>query len=117
MLIKPTGHPGAVMQKLRTLARQIRELNKIEPIHEEVARAGREITEIKQRLEAIAEHLDVDTPKPQPTAQRHQNSAVSMMRAAATDAWFHVRLNGVPLELPRYTVTTMQHCITVAADG
>jgi FkbM family methyltransferase len=116
-MARASSWAGAVMQKLRTLARLIRELNKIEPIREEVGRAGREITEIKRQLEAIARHLDVDIPKAQPPAQRDQNSAVSMMRAAANDAWFHVRFNGVPIELPRYTLTTMQHCIKVTADG
>jgi FkbM family methyltransferase len=118
MIFKPAGHPGTVMQKLRTLGRLIRELNKIELIQEQVGAAGREITEIKQQLGAIADHLNVDGPKPQPSpAQQHQNSVVSMMRAAANDAWFNVRFNGVPIELPRYTLTTMQHCIKVAADG
>lgn len=37
--------------------------------------------------------------------------------ASSIDSWFRVRLNGVSLLLPRYTLMTMRHCLTGSADG
>ncbi|WP_420407923.1 FkbM family methyltransferase [Hoeflea sp.] len=36
---------------------------------------------------------------------------------ASADSWFKVSLNGVQMELPRYTVMTMRHCLHVALEG
>ncbi len=36
--------------------------------------------------------------------------------ASQIDAWFKVKLNGVTMVLPRYTLMTMRHCIGASAD-
>lgn len=36
--------------------------------------------------------------------------------ASQTDAWFKVKLNGVTVVLPRYTLMTMRHCIGASPD-
>ena len=36
--------------------------------------------------------------------------------ASSIDAWFRVRLNGVSLLLPRYTLMVMRDCLTASAD-
>ena len=41
---------------------------------------------------------------------------VDAIGASSTDSWFRVRLNGVSLLLPRYTLMVMRHCLTANVD-
>jgi FkbM family methyltransferase len=41
---------------------------------------------------------------------------LDMLTAGTRDSWFSVVLNGVPLELPHYTMMTMRHCILASVD-
>lgn len=43
-------------------------------------------------------------------------SVVDRIRAADEGSWFRVRLNGVGVDLPRYTLMTMRHCIHAGND-
>jgi FkbM family methyltransferase len=42
---------------------------------------------------------------------------VDAIAASSKDSWVRVNFNGVPLELPRYTLMTMRHCISPQPDG
>lgn len=46
-----------------------------------------------------------------------QRAKVDAIVASSANSWFNVRLNGVPVALPRYTMMTMRHCILAKADG
>ena len=41
---------------------------------------------------------------------------VDAIAASSIDSWFLVRLNGVALLLPRYTLMSMRHCLAASAD-
>jgi len=41
---------------------------------------------------------------------------LDVIMASQTDAWFRVKLNGVPMTLPRYTLMTMRNCIGASSD-
>ena len=42
---------------------------------------------------------------------------IDALVSSTTDSWFWVLLNGVRLQLPRYTLMTMRHCVEASSDG
>lgn len=42
---------------------------------------------------------------------------VDAISASTSDSWLRVRLNGVEVVLPRYTLMTMRHCISTQPNG
>jgi FkbM family methyltransferase len=106
-----------MLQRLRKLARRICELDKIKSIQEEIQSLRHEVRELNKHLQARSDRPTDEMPKPLPLPPNLSNPLIALLTAASADAWFRVRLNGVPLELPRYTLKTMQHCMAVDGDG
>jgi FkbM family methyltransferase len=46
-----------------------------------------------------------------------QRGMIDAIRAADDDAWFKVVFNGVSLQLPAYTIKTMQHCLAPSVNS
>jgi FkbM family methyltransferase len=74
------------------------------------------------KIDGIGEPAELPSPKVQQLMQELGWRAISRGRVDALahstlDSWFMVELNGVRLELPRYTLMTMRHCIKGSADG